>query len=93
MNELIRLQLWLKEVLLERNTDFFTYARKLSSPTFEPDGAVIVLLSAFLNRLITLVHQKGVWRSCPSDTDDIVIASTGHNKFYPTQVGKCYKIF
>ena len=56
----------------------------------EPDGAVIVLLSAMLNRPITLVTQKGNWSSNNGEAHDLVFAYFGQNKYHPTQVGKYY---
>ena len=85
-------QEWLSEVLLEKKLDIFQYQRKLITAPFEADGAVIVLVSAMIQRPITLVTQKGNWNSNNNDVHDVVMAYMGHNKYHPTEVGKYYFI-
>ena len=87
---LAHFQKWLEDTLAERNMDFFTYINRLVNQKTlpEPDGAIIVLMSAMLDRDITLVHQKGTWHSDCSTNHNIVLAYIGHNQYYPTQVGK-----
>ena len=81
-------QEWLQEVLLNKRTDIVTYAQKLSTSKSEPDGAIIVMLSALIDRAITLVPNKGIWCSNLDDNHDIVLGYFGHSDFKPTQVGK-----
>ena len=57
----------------------------------EPDGAIIVMLSAMVNRAVTLVHHKGVWNSSGGDTHDLVFGYFGHHQYFPMQVGKYLK--
>ena len=53
----------------------------------EPDGAIIVLLAAFIKHPITLVNQKGMWNSDLNNNHDIVMGYAGHNIYMPSQVG------
>lgn len=52
-----------------------------------PDGIVVVLLSAYLGRNITLVSYKGLWSS-DDGKPDIVLAYLGDGQFFRTKVGK-----
>ena len=83
----ITLQQWLSETLVEKNKDILAYALDLTKFKGEPDGAIIVLLSALIKCPITLVHQKGHWNSDLNDNHDIVMGYTGHNIYMPSQVG------
>ena len=73
--------------------DMFTYMSKFpnTKTIAEHDGAIIVMLSAMVNRAVTLVHHKGVWNSSGRDMHDLVFGYFGHHQYFPTQVGKYLK--
>ena len=77
----------MSETLVEKNKDILAYATELTKFKGEPDGAIIVLISALIKRPITLVHQKGTWNSDLNDNHDIVMGYAGYNIYMPTQVG------
>ena len=79
-------------MLADQNKDILTYASNLakdftSKGKGEPDGAIIVMISALLKRPISLVYQKGTWSSELSDNHDIVLGYSWHNIYMPSQVG------
>ena len=73
--------------------DMFTCMSKLrnTKTIAEPDGAIIVMLSAMVNRFVTFVHHKGIWNSSGGDTHDLVFGYFRHHQYFPTQVGKYLK--
>ena len=83
----ITLQQWLSETLVEKNKDILAYATDLTKFKGEPDGTIIVLLSALIKHPITLVHQMGHWNSNLNENHDIVMGYAGHNIYMPSQVG------
>ena len=64
---------------MEKSKDILAYATELTKFKGEPNGAIIVLISALIKRPITLVHQKGTWNSDLNDNHDIVMGYAGHN--------------
>ena len=73
--------------------DIFTYMSKLrnTKTIAEPNGTIIVMLSAIVYRAVIFVHHKGVWNSSGGDTHDLVFGYFGHHQYFPTQVGKYLK--
>ena len=83
----------MEETLLDKRVDIMTYITKLNNNKAEPDGAMVILFSALINKTITLVHHRGWWSSDGStDSHDVVLGYFGHNNYYPTQVGKYISI-
>ena len=77
---------------MEKSKDILAYVTDLTKFKGEPDGAIIILLSALIKRPITLVHQKGTWNLDLNNNHDIVMGYVGHNIYMPSQVGTYFII-
>lgn len=82
-------QSWLDPLLESSDVCFYSYLARHQTPEIPVDGIIVTLMSAMIQRNITILHQDFQW-TVDNMEDDIVMAYIGDNVFVQTKrdVGK-----
>ena len=75
------------QTLSKVSKTFGSWIADMQKEDSEPDGLVIVLMSHFVGRNITIVSGKGEEWKAEDVADDIVVIYKGDNLYCPTDVG------
>lgn len=67
--------------------DLFVWLSKFSNKKIYIDGLVLVLISAMIDKEVTIIGPDDIWRSSP-DEDEVILAYVGAHEYTFTEVGK-----